>query len=693
MYDTTAPFRRCPEFLSDYRWLRSLAGVLAVVAAACGTPSVRAVGGALSVPEAVEFEPTFTGFTSTVTVEVANQSRASRLLKVSVAAPFELDGDTVALAAGDTASLVLRFRPTVEGSHSGVLVVRVDDEVLTVPLHGEALAVPSCASSECIARHFEPGRGCVDVVQPEGTSCGAADRCLQHATCHAGECVGAPVSCDDGDACTSDSCAAERGCVHDAVQCEASTDPCQASACDPVLGCRAVPVVDGTSCGENDCQTAHVCISGACVARASPDGSVCAPATTCHAEGRCVSGACSVPAANTPPVAWSYSPPAGRMVSAHALADDGTLFFVEGSDGRQRPFTVTFAAYEKTGALRFEVPLSADEPSLNLGQAVMLDEATGRVFVAARTFNPQSVTPTDGVKALVEAFDARTGTRLWKHEVSADVALTNGAQKFVEVRQLLLLDSGAVGVHAIEGDSLHQTHVLALDGSTGALGFHVQRSGHGTAGVTKSGVLFLGHTPCWSDQSYTTSFDASGHELTTVNEGSFFSAFASDSAVRWDGTHYELVGASFSVRAPLPLPSGHAFVYGGLGWSPTETTFVSRSAQGLFVNRSVGAAIAWSTVLTSELSKWVSVQRLDAGRTAAFVSGSGAATQELVVLSSSGQALDRCELPAGSAEINGGVTVATTSSGFQIFSTPTLDAAATGWIGSGGGPQNTNRPR
>lgn len=650
----------------------------------CGSESVTSVGGTLGAPDSVEFEATFIGFSNELTVELSNESRVSRSAVVRSEGPFEVESSSLQLSPGSTAELVVRFRPTVEGASDGVLRVQFDAQELVVALHGQGLAVPGCESSDCLERHFEPGRGCVDIEKPEGTSCGAGDRCLVNAVCHRGTCVGSTASCDDGNACTIDGCASETGCTHQALECQPSTDPCQTSVCDPVLGCRAVPVVDGTSCGANDCQTAHVCMAGACVQRASPEGSVCAPATTCRPERRCVAGTCGTTASNTPPIAWSYAPPMGRSIVAHAIAGDGALMVLE----RGAAPALVLKAFDKSGVRRFEADLTLPGASYHHGHSVMVDDVSARVFVALESGDLQNV---PAARAIVHALDLRTGAPLWTHDVSADVPHTTGAVKQVDVEQLMLLEAGAVGVRVEEGDSVHQVHVLSLDGASGALRFRVQRAGHAQTGVTASGLLFMAHAACWSQNAFVTVFDASGAEQSTISRSAFFAGFAMDSAVLWTGTQLELAGPS-GTAVPLPLPANHLFVGGGLGWSPTETLYVTRSAQGFHVTRSQGAAVQWSAMVTQDLSKSVSVQRLDLGRTAAFLQGPTA--QELVIVSDAGDELDRCVMPGRSSlQVVAGVTVARTNQGFQVFSTPNLDMARTGWVGSAGGPQGTNRPR
>jgi hypothetical protein len=65
--------------------------------------------------------------------------------------------------------------------------------------------------------------------------------------------------------------------------------------------------VDGTPCGAlNDCNAAEVCINGACVVRDPPDGFVCAEASACQAEGRCVGDRCVREAPVPLDPAWTF---------------------------------------------------------------------------------------------------------------------------------------------------------------------------------------------------------------------------------------------------------------------------------------------------------------------------------------------------------------------------------------------------
>jgi len=75
-----------------------------------------------------------------------------------------------------------------------------------------------------------------------------------------GACVFTPVSCDDGDACTDDTCDPATGCRSEAVTCD-DGDACTSDTCDPVTGCSSTPM----DCDDGDACTVDHCVDGTCV--------------------------------------------------------------------------------------------------------------------------------------------------------------------------------------------------------------------------------------------------------------------------------------------------------------------------------------------------------------------------------------------------------------------------------------------
>ncbi|HLY38002.1 MAG TPA: fibronectin type III domain-containing protein [Candidatus Binatia bacterium] len=150
----------------------------------------------------------------------------------------------------------------------------------------------ACTADACTA-----GR-CTHTARPDGTSCDDGLFCDGVETCRSGVCtMGPPVNCDDGNACTVDTCDEGRhACTHTGVagcctvdadcavtdlcqtnpRCTANRctsdavvcpDPgqCATASCDPAHGCQTTPVPDGTPCDDgNVCTTNDVCTAGTC---------------------------------------------------------------------------------------------------------------------------------------------------------------------------------------------------------------------------------------------------------------------------------------------------------------------------------------------------------------------------------------------------------------------------------------------
>ncbi len=139
---------------------------------------------------------------------------------------------------------------------------------------------------------------CANVPSPRGTACNAG-YCTMGAQCDgSGVCGGGtPRSCDDGAACTSDSCDNAAGhCVHtpddtvcdDAIDCTA--DQCQPDAAMDSSGCVHTP--DDTVCASGYCMTGGRCdptvgCTGG-TARNCVDGDQCTADTCSEAAMMCL---------------------------------------------------------------------------------------------------------------------------------------------------------------------------------------------------------------------------------------------------------------------------------------------------------------------------------------------------------------------------------------------------------------------
>ncbi len=100
---------------------------------------------------------------------------------------------------------------------------------------------------------------------------------------------GAPVSCDDNNACTSDACDPDEGCIHTNVNNPCSDfdactigDKCLGGVCTPsgTLGCD-----DGNPCTDDSCDPAEGCIN-------APNQDDCTDGSLCTVGDQCMDGTC-----------------------------------------------------------------------------------------------------------------------------------------------------------------------------------------------------------------------------------------------------------------------------------------------------------------------------------------------------------------------------------------------------------------
>lgn len=180
----------------------------------------------------------------------------------------------------------------------------------------EPLCTPtSCDDGNpCTDDSCDPGTGCSHVANVD--PCDDADACTTGDTCSGGTCQGgAPLVCDDSEVCTDDSCDAGTGCVFanntapcdDADACTTAdtcsggtcqgglpltcddSEVCTDDSCDPGVGC--VFTNNTSSCDDADaCTTLDVCSGGTCLGGAPllcDDGEICTD-DSCNPGTGCV---------------------------------------------------------------------------------------------------------------------------------------------------------------------------------------------------------------------------------------------------------------------------------------------------------------------------------------------------------------------------------------------------------------------
>lgn len=245
--------------------MRSWSALAVLLLLAC-RPSRELVAGdsALRVsPAQLDFGVVALHTTAVRTVLVQNTGPSPLEAQVSAGWPFDAEPE-LTLGGGASAELAVRFTPVSHGDADSALDLIFEKTTHTLPLHGTGATCPPIGT--CQQARID-GATCVVEPAPDGSACDSL--CLTNATCVAGKCLGSARSCDDGDACTVDSCDPAAGCVHFEKQCPAAA--CGKPTCEPQTGCGLEPVADGTACGDAVCAWADICIDGACQRKATPN--------------------------------------------------------------------------------------------------------------------------------------------------------------------------------------------------------------------------------------------------------------------------------------------------------------------------------------------------------------------------------------------------------------------------------------
>ncbi len=127
------------------------------------------------------------------------------------------------------------------------------------------------------------------------------DRCLPSVGCDHG-----PKTCDDGSACTTDECRPGVGCVATAITCS-TNESCAVAVCEPAIGCTTRPA-DGGACDDGRACTTDSCVAGECVG----------VATGCDDDNGCTVDSCSSVGCEHTPIVGCANDEAclGRLVGA-----------------------------------------------------------------------------------------------------------------------------------------------------------------------------------------------------------------------------------------------------------------------------------------------------------------------------------------------------------------------------------------
>ena len=162
----------------------------------------------------------------------------------------------------------------------------------------------ACADGVCVgkAKDCDDGDACTDdscdkvkdCVHINNTApCADGDKCLDKKACKDGKCIGgSKTNCDDGDKCTADKCDSSAGCIHDPVEgaCDdgdkcTSDDLCKGGKCTGL----AKDCLDADPCTDDSCNPA----TAECAHQAAADGTPCDDGVACTTADACGGGTCA----------------------------------------------------------------------------------------------------------------------------------------------------------------------------------------------------------------------------------------------------------------------------------------------------------------------------------------------------------------------------------------------------------------
>ncbi|MBI5531669.1 MAG: hypothetical protein HY898_03065 [Deltaproteobacteria bacterium] len=160
----------------------------------------------------------------------------------------------------------------------------------------------SCDDDDpCTTDSCEPSSGCHHANAPSSTACDDDNPCTTNDHCNGhGRCIsGGPTDCDDGNDCTVDNCVRRLGCTHrprnNHAACDDQNACTQGDRCDGAGQCAAGhPIIcdDGNPCTVDSCDPATGCVfSPAPTTVSCTDGNGCTTGDHCDGQGACASGA------------------------------------------------------------------------------------------------------------------------------------------------------------------------------------------------------------------------------------------------------------------------------------------------------------------------------------------------------------------------------------------------------------------
>lgn len=636
-----------------------------VVLMGCHHSEVTALATDLQLPSTVDCGQAAAGEARPCRVTAINGSRASRSFTLTYTGDFAGPPDAE-LGVGATV-LEFEFRPRTLGPLTGSITL----SEFVVALTGTGLEVRPCRSqSSCREAIRDPETGaCVERPLENGAACASNEQCVVAGSCLDGRCVGEARRCDDANRCTTDACDPTSGCTHQPSTCARSSNPCEVGVCDPALGCRQQPVLDGTTCGSNDCSTAHVCISGSCVERAAPEGSECAPATACSHPRTCQRQRCTATGPRPLTERWRFTPPPGRAVQQFMQSVTGRIYAtVAEREGSAPPLTLM--ALDPRGAVEFSVDLTAEDPTTRSASRILEDLTAGRVCLITIHENQRI--------SRLSCRDSSTGRLLWRRTMSELGVPGRPVEQLV--MSLAATGAGNLVMLVMQGAAYHELHVIEVDGATGMARWRRQEQGHGRLWVSQRGDVWLRRYECSGPPFTLVRLSSSGRWQTEGSSDTTVLGFADDTIlVARGGTYFDAISGPTAMTRRVPTAGKPTSALWENGSLTTLTSMTSAASPSWLVTRTtLDGGVQWSMPVHDT---WVFLSQLLADGGVAVTSSNAQGRRAFELYSSTGEKLERCELdnldPPSIAAERG---VSRSFDGALVgFDFPRLHAAPGGW--------------
>jgi hypothetical protein len=455
------------------------------------------------------------------------------------------------------------------------------------------------------------GGSCVSL--PQEATCDDANVCTENDLCADGTCKGTPavaaVACDDGSSCTGDDACADGICTGKAKDCD-DGKPCTQDSCDPATGeCAHAAMAEG-ACNDGDpCTLADHCDAGDCLPglmKTCNDGNLCT-SDACDGVKNPIDGC--VFDHQDGPCDDGQACTSGDLCIASTCKAGASLLneWALGTDGDEVLYSVVGLV---DGGLVAAGTSKKDDPA---GDPWIL-KAAGMASVPAETVFANH--PAVGLKALRKAPNGKwiavgevvqpgTGRDLFMARLSADMAV-----------EWTLTVAGALDDYA--GDVV----AMPATGADGAGYVAVGRTGV-AGGKTRGWVVRVDESGALVDTQQLGSVDGRLSSVVVLSDGSLIvagqtqlpSASHPDGwALRVDPAHHVVWEKSFGGSWPDGLNRIVALAdgsYGAVGF--TETASSSRDFWFVRLDGSGKVLTKLSIPTTSAASAWGLAELSDGG--------------------------------------------------------------------------------